>query len=168
MISTTSKFHTIAIFKSFVENYSSKTYTYVHNLPLYWTSFKCSDSWPVSIKQNMNLTFNSPVRLYFLSLLLIFLLKVLHSLKIYHNTKCYDPTLTGASFVSTSEVWTPAILVWLKLQVWRSDHFQCHDIPTQFYRSLWICLKVIRGSYKRTDRQNGDLINLTVQLMEGD
>jgi hypothetical protein len=37
-------------------------------------------------------------------------------LKIYHYTKFHGPTLTGASFASTSEVWTSAILEWLKVR----------------------------------------------------
>jgi hypothetical protein len=43
-------------------------------------------------------------------------LKVVHPLKIYQYTKCHDPTLTGASFASTSEVWMSAILEWLKVR----------------------------------------------------
>jgi hypothetical protein len=34
----------------------------------------------------------------------IVLLKVVHPLKIYQYTKFHGPTLTGASFASTSEV----------------------------------------------------------------
>jgi hypothetical protein len=42
---------------------------------------------------------------YFLFLTKMVLLKVVHPLKKFHG-----PTLTGASFASTSEFWTPAIL----------------------------------------------------------
>jgi hypothetical protein len=44
------------------------------------------------------------------------LLKVAHPLKIYQYTKLHGPTLTGASFASTSEVLTSAILEWLKVR----------------------------------------------------
>jgi hypothetical protein len=37
-------------------------------------------------------------------------------LKSYQYTKFHGPTLTGASFASTSEVWTSAILEWWKLR----------------------------------------------------
>jgi hypothetical protein len=43
-------------------------------------------------------------------------LKVVHPLKIYQNTKFNGPTLIGASFASTSEVRTSAILECLKLR----------------------------------------------------
>jgi hypothetical protein len=44
------------------------------------------------------------------------LLKVVHPLNIYQYTKFYGPMLTDASFASTSEVWTSAILEWLKVR----------------------------------------------------
>jgi hypothetical protein len=44
------------------------------------------------------------------------LLKVVHPLKIYQHTKFHGPTLTGASFASTSGVLTSAILEWLKVR----------------------------------------------------
>jgi hypothetical protein len=43
------------------------------------------------------------------------LLKVVHPLKIYRYKTFHGPTLTGASFASTSEVWTPVILEWLEV-----------------------------------------------------
>jgi hypothetical protein len=43
------------------------------------------------------------------------LLKVVHSLKNYQHTKFHGPTLSGASLVPTSEVWTPDILQSLKM-----------------------------------------------------
>jgi len=44
------------------------------------------------------------------------LLKAVHPLNIYQNTEFHGPTLTGASFASTSKVWTSAILEWLQLR----------------------------------------------------
>jgi hypothetical protein len=43
-------------------------------------------------------------------------IKVVHLLKIYQHAKLCDPTFTGASFASTSEVSMSAILEWLKVQ----------------------------------------------------
>jgi hypothetical protein len=37
-------------------------------------------------------------------------------LKIYQYTKFHGPTLADASFASTSEVWTSAILKWYKVR----------------------------------------------------
>jgi len=42
-------------------------------------------------------------------------LKAVHTLKIYQNTKFHGPTLSGASFAFTSEVWMSTILEWLQL-----------------------------------------------------
>jgi hypothetical protein len=68
-------------------------------------------------------------------------------------TKLYPPRLTGASFASTSEVWTSAILVWLKLRDWKSwhrGHHQWHDLHTEFYENLPVRPRVISGD-TRTD-----------------
>jgi hypothetical protein len=46
----------------------------------------------------------------------IVLLKVNYPLKICHHTQFHGSTLTGASFATTSEVRTVAILEWLKLR----------------------------------------------------
>jgi hypothetical protein len=72
------------------------------------------------------------------------LLKVINPVKIYQHTKFHDPTLTGASFVSTSEVWTPTILKWLKLhdKKWRRCHL--HDFPTKLNKNPLIGSNVIR------------------------
>jgi hypothetical protein len=69
------------------------------------------------------------------------------------ESKLNGPTLTGASFASTSEVWTSTILEWLKLRdwkEWRQDHSQWHDLPTEFRKNLLI---------GQTDWQNGDVIS---------
>jgi hypothetical protein len=84
------------------------------------------------------------------------LLNVVHPLKIYQCTKFHVLTLTGASFASISEVWTSAILQWLKVRdekVRRQGHLQWHDLPTEFRKNLPIGSNVIRG----THRQTGDL-----------
>jgi hypothetical protein len=65
---------------------------------------KCNGSRVVSTKQNMNFNIQTAVIFVFLFLTKIVLLKVLHPLKTYQYTKFHDPTLTGASFASTSEV----------------------------------------------------------------
>jgi hypothetical protein len=49
--------------------------------------------------------------------------------------------LTGASFASTSEVWTSATLEWLKVQPWGYRHW--HDLPTEFHKNLPVDSNVI-------------------------
>jgi hypothetical protein len=71
---------------------------------------KCNGSWVVSAKQTMNFNIQTAAIFVFLFLTKMVLLKVVHPLKIYQYTKFRGPTLTGASFASTSEVWTFAIL----------------------------------------------------------
>jgi hypothetical protein len=63
---------------------------------------KCNGSRVASTKQNMN--FNIQTAAMFVFLTKIVLLKVVHPLKIYQYTKFHGPTLTSASFASTSEV----------------------------------------------------------------
>jgi hypothetical protein len=55
-------------------------------------------------KTKYEFTFKRPPCSYFLFLTKMVSLKVVHSLKGYHYTKSHGPTLTGASFASTSEV----------------------------------------------------------------
>jgi hypothetical protein len=71
---------------------------------------KCNGSWVVSTQQTMNFNIQTAAMCVFLFLTKMVLLKVVHPLKIYQYTKCHGPTLIGASFASTSEVWTSAIL----------------------------------------------------------
>jgi hypothetical protein len=52
----------------------------------------------------MNFNIQTAAMLYFLFLTKMVLLKVVHPSKIYQYTKFHGPTLTGASFASTSEV----------------------------------------------------------------
>jgi hypothetical protein len=74
---------------------------------------KCNGSWVVSKKQNMNFNIQTAAMFVFFLTKMI-LLKVVHPLKVYQYTKYHGPMLTGASFASTSEVWTSAILECLK------------------------------------------------------
>jgi hypothetical protein len=78
---------------------------------------KYNGSWVVSTKQTMNINIQTAAMfVFFLFLTKIILLKVVHPLKIYQYTKFHGPTLTGASFASTSAVLTSAILEWLKVR----------------------------------------------------
>jgi hypothetical protein len=74
---------------------------------------KCNGSWVVSTKQTMNFNIRH-IRIF------CFwqndVIKVVYPLKFYHYTKFHGPTLNGVSFASTSEVWTSAILEWLKVR----------------------------------------------------
>jgi hypothetical protein len=88
---------------------TSSYYTEVH-------LSKCNGSWVVSTEQTMNFNIQTAIMIYFLFLKKMVLLKVVHPLKIYQYTKFHCPMLTGASFASTSDVWTSAILEWLKVR----------------------------------------------------
>jgi hypothetical protein len=71
-------------------------------------------------------------------------LKVFHPPNIYQNAKFHGPALTSASFASTSEVWTSAILKWLQIRyskLWRRGYLQWHDLPTEFHKNLPVDLK---------------------------
>jgi hypothetical protein len=83
------------------------------------------------------------------------LLKVVNPLKIYQYTKFYGPMLTGASFASTWEVWTSAILEWLKVrdyEVRRRGHLQWHDLPTDFHKIYQLFQELLRETHRQTDR----------------
>jgi hypothetical protein len=90
-----------------------------------------------------------------------------HPFNVYQYSKFHGPTLTGASFASTSEVLTSAILECLKVRdqkVRRRGHIQWHDLRTEFHKNLPIGSKVIwggGGGHTRTNRQTGYLISLT-------
>jgi hypothetical protein len=64
----------------------------------------------------MNFNIQTAMFIFFFLLTKMALLKVVYPLKIYQHTKFHVPTLTGASFASTSEVLTSAILEWLKVR----------------------------------------------------
>jgi hypothetical protein len=59
---------------------------------------------PQPMLQNVNFKFQPPTMFPFFVLANVVLLKVVHPLKIYQNTKFQGPTLTDASFTSTSKV----------------------------------------------------------------
>jgi hypothetical protein len=71
---------------------------------------KCNGSWVDSTEQTMNFNIQTAAMFVF-----FVFDKNFHPLKIYQYTKFHGPTLTGAIFASTSEVWTSAILEWLKV-----------------------------------------------------
>jgi hypothetical protein len=64
----------------------------------------------------MNFDSQTAAMFVFSFLTKIVALKVVHLLKIYQYTKFHGPTLTGASFASTSDVLTSAILECLKVR----------------------------------------------------
>jgi hypothetical protein len=121
----------------------------------------CNGPWVFSIKQNMNFNFQPAATFIFVVFdKKMVLLKVVHPLKIYQHTKFHGPTLTDATFASTSEVWTRAILKCLKVRdwnVWYRGHPQWHDLRTEFHKNLPIGSKVIRGE-TQTDRQTYRLV----------
>jgi hypothetical protein len=138
----TSKFWTIAIFKNYVKqnNDSNKTYSYVHGLLLYQSSFaKYNGSWVVSTKQTVNFNIEAAAMFvfFFLFLTKMVSLKVVRRLKIYQYTTFHGPTLNGANFASISEVWTSAILERLKVRdykVRRRGHLWWLDLPTELHK----------------------------------
>jgi hypothetical protein len=64
----------------------------------------------------MNFSFQPPSTFVFVRFTKVFLLKAVHPLKVCQLTKFNGPTLTVASFASTSAVSMPTTLEWLKLQ----------------------------------------------------
>jgi hypothetical protein len=77
----------------------------------------CNGSWVVSTKQTMNFNIQTAAMfVFFLFFTKMVLLQVVHPLKIYQYTKFHGPTLTGARFASTSEIWTSAFLERLEVR----------------------------------------------------
>jgi hypothetical protein len=74
---------------------------------------KCNGSWVLSTKQTMN--FN--IQTVAMFVIFVFdkngIIKSCSSFQDLSVYKVYGLTLTGASFSSTSEVWTSAIFEWL-------------------------------------------------------
>jgi hypothetical protein len=64
------------------------------------------------MKKNMNFNFQPLSTFIFFIFHKMASLKDIHPLKIYQHTKYYGPTLTGATFAPTSDVWASAILEW--------------------------------------------------------
>jgi hypothetical protein len=119
------------------------------------------------------LTFKRPPCSYLLFLTKMVSLKVVHPLKIYQYTKFHVPTLIGASFVSISEVWKSAI--WNGWRYWIKKYGV--DVTFNDMTSLLNFIKIYQliqsyygGTDRRTDgqtdRQTGDLINLTFLFKE--
>jgi hypothetical protein len=71
---------------------------------------KCNGSWVVSTKQTMNFNIQTAAIFAFFVFDKNGLVRIVHPLNIYQYTNLHGPTLTDASFASTSEVWTSAIL----------------------------------------------------------
>jgi hypothetical protein len=69
-----------------------------------------------------------------------------------------NPPRSQVHFASTSEVWTSAILEWLKQRDFKlrcRGHLQWHEQPAKFKENLPVDPKVTSGWH--TDRQTGDL-----------
>jgi hypothetical protein len=77
---------------------------------------KCNGSWIFSVKRIINFKFQHPSMFVCLVSRKNDLIEVVYPFKIYQHAKFHGPTFTDASFASTSEVWTSAILEWLKLR----------------------------------------------------
>jgi hypothetical protein len=73
---------------------------------------KCNGSWVVSTKQTMNFNIQTAAMFVFFYFDKNSLIKSYSSFEDLSVSKFHGPTLTGASFASTSEVWTSAILEW--------------------------------------------------------
>jgi hypothetical protein len=77
---------------------------------------KCSGSWIVSTKQTINFNIQTPAMFVFFVFNKNGFIRSCSSFEDLSEKKIHGPTLTGASFSSTSEVWTSAILEWLKVR----------------------------------------------------
>jgi hypothetical protein len=101
---------------------------------------KCTDSWVDAVKKNADFNYEPPSMFVFLVFRKIVSLKVILPLKGYQNIKFHGSTLTRASFASTSEVWTSAVLEWLQLQhkkLYSRGHLQ-------WYLSLFVEINLQR------------------------
>jgi hypothetical protein len=77
---------------------------------------KCNGAWVASIRQKINVNYEPPITFVCLVFTKNGLSKKCFVLwKTYKRTKLHDPTLSGGSFASTSQVRMLAILEWLKL-----------------------------------------------------
>jgi hypothetical protein len=125
---------------------------------------KCNGSWVVSTEQTMNFNIQTAAMLAFLFLTKMVLLEVVHHLKIYQYTKFHVLTLTGASFASTSEVWTSAILEWrCGIKNYGVEvTFNGMTSLLNFIKIYHLVQKLLGG----TDRQTGDHISLTFLFKE--
>jgi hypothetical protein len=87
-------------------------------------------------------------------------LTVVHPLKIYQYTKFHGPTLISASFASTSEVLTSAILELLKIGI---KKYSIIEVTFNGTTSLLNFIKIYQLVQKvlGRDRQTGDLTSLT-------
>jgi hypothetical protein len=163
----TSKFRTIAIMIQIklIGMSMISYYTKVH-------LSKCNGSWVVSSKQTMNFNIQTAaVFVFFLFLTKTLLLKVVHPLKLYQYTKFHGPTLTGASFASTSEVWSSPFwngwrygITKYGVEVTFNGMISLLNFikSTNWFKSYWGG----GGSHRQTDWQTGDLINLTFFFKE--
>jgi hypothetical protein len=158
--STTSKFRTIAIFKSFVEenNDSDKTCRWIHNL-LCQMSFVWVEPFMSTVHET-EYEFQLPDARHFVC----FgchkkgLIKIYSSFQDVSACKCYGVTLSGESFTSTSEVWTTAILEWLKLRLTNYDiefTFSSMHSLLNVLNVYWLVQKLFArgGGETHTDRK---------------
>jgi hypothetical protein len=146
----------------------------------YYTKFhlsKCNGSWVASTKQTMN--FN--IQLAAIFVVFVFdkngLLKVVHPLKIYQYTKFHSPTLTSASFASTSKVWSLAFWNGWSYGIKKYGvevTFNGMTSLPNFIKIYQLVQKLLGGTHRQTDRQTdrqtnrqtGDLISLTFLVKE--
>jgi hypothetical protein len=153
----TSKFLTIATFKSFVKK-MIKIKLICMSVTFYCAklhfSCKCNGSWVVSIKLNTNFNYKLPSSFRMFVFPQNALLQRVYPLKIYQHATFHGPTLACASFAFTSEVRTSAILKRLKerdWKLWLRDHIQWNDLPVELNKNLLTGSKVT-GENRRTDR----------------
>jgi hypothetical protein len=102
----TSKFRTIVILKTASNKIMIQIKLIGMSMIFYYTkvhSSKCNGSRVVSTKQTMNFNIQTAAMFVFLFLTKMVLLEFVHPLNIYQYPQFHCPTLTGASFASTSE-----------------------------------------------------------------
>jgi hypothetical protein len=113
-------------------------------------SYKCNDSWIVSVKQNMNFNFQPPSTFVFLFLFFAetVLLKAIHRLKIYHG-----PMLTGETCIHLRSLNGCHFgMIVRDCKVWRRGCLQWHGLPTKYNKDV-IIVSIVIGGGGGTDRQ---------------
>jgi hypothetical protein len=128
---------------------------------IYLSLSKCNGSWIVFTKQNVNFNIQPLAMFVFLTITKVIWLKVVHLLEVYQHSTFQSPTLTGANFASTSEVWTSTTLEWLKpldKNYGIKVTFNVMASLLNFINIYWLVQKLIVVAYTQTERWSPKLL----------